>query len=101
MAKATTGFLTFMVDEDTEARLTGLRLDVWNVIRRSAEYGRTCDEIEKILEQPHQSVSPRILELVQLHAIVASKAKRKTERGVSARVYVLSKYAKMVSNCGV
>jgi hypothetical protein len=85
--------LSFM-EHDEEKTLSGLRLDVWTVIRRSAEWGRTCDEIERMLVRSHQSVSPRIWELIHQQVIVFSGKYRKTVSGCRARVYVLPKYAK-------
>lgn len=79
--------------DDIGAKLRGLRLDVWNAIRRAAEYGQTCEEIEHRLGRLHQSVGPRIRELLDRRMIAISRQTRRTHSGYKARVYVLPTYA--------
>lgn len=59
-----------------------LRAKVLNVIRLGVDYscekGATCDEVEKILRLPHQTVSARVHELMKSGAIVDSGERRLT-----------------------
>ena len=52
--------------------------------------GWTCDELEVHMGMRHQTVSPRLLELVEAGRIEDSGERRPTRSGRGARVYVLS-----------
>ena len=49
--------------------------------------GLTCEEVEVQLNMKHQTVSPRIRELVQSGFLEITKQRRPTSSGRSARVY--------------
>ena len=61
------------------------RMRVLEAIRRSA-HGATSDELEQLLELPHQSCSARVHELMKAGAIVAV-GKRDTRSGRKATVW--------------
>lgn len=50
--------------------------------------GRTCDEVEVLLDLRHQTASARIRELVMLGFLKDSGERRATRSGRQARVYV-------------
>lgn len=79
----------------SDEALGRLRFDILKVIRRSCAHGRTCDEIEALLDLRHQTASARIHELLyRYHRIVDSGTRRKTRSGRTATVYVAKIYAK-------
>jgi predicted transcriptional regulator len=65
---------------------TALRERVYQVIADSPN-GITCDDVESMLGERHQSVSARVRELVQAGRIHDTGTKRKTRGGRWARVY--------------
>lgn len=59
-------------------------------IRDAGSYGRTDDEIETILNLPHQSVSARRGELVKAGHVLDSGRQRRTKWGRLATVWTAS-----------
>ena len=54
----------------------------------AGEFGKTCDEIESIMDLRHQTASARIRELVLQGLIKDSGRRRTTRSGRGAAVYV-------------
>ena len=63
-----------------------LRQEVLSAIR-DFFYGATSDEVEQLLNYPHQTVSARMTELKALGLIVPTGEKRKTRGGRNAGVW--------------
>lgn len=63
--------------------------------------GVTCDECEKALDLPHQSVSPRYNELIRSGCLVMTPFKRTTRSGGSAHAYMVAPDANFKKFLGV
>ena len=72
--------------KNDKARLRSL---VFAEIRRAGQLGRTSDEVEAILNLPHQTISARITELKRDDKITLSGERRKTRSGRAAGVLVV------------
>ena len=78
--------------------MTKLQEMVLNVALSAGTRGVTCDEVEQILEMPHQTASARVHELgkertdqdgnVRPQMLFDSGARRKTRHGQLATVWV-------------
>ncbi|TXH57058.1 MAG: hypothetical protein E6Q97_05045 [Desulfurellales bacterium] len=87
--------LPYVADSDTShaaadsmrVHAAHLRGEIYDLVAKSHD-GMTCDEAEEITGRPHQSVSPRFLELRKMGRIVDSGIRRKTRSGRSATVWV-------------
>jgi hypothetical protein len=64
-----------------------IREKVFALIASSGERGRTCDEVEAILQRSHQTVSARVRELVLAERIYDCGERRATRTGWHAVVY--------------
>jgi len=64
------------------------RREVYGVIQAARSDGATSDEVEVVLNRPHQSVSARISELKRDGWIRGSGRSRRTRCGTLAEVYV-------------
>lgn len=60
---------------------------VLTAIQAAGIYGRTCDELEGILGGRHQTVSPRVNELMKAKKII-SGGRRMTRSGRKATIWV-------------
>lgn len=65
-----------------------LRAACYVHVLASGEVGVTCDEVETIMDGRHQTISPRIRELVSEGRIIDSGRRRKTRSGRNAAVYI-------------
>jgi hypothetical protein len=65
-----------------------LRAACYVHVLASGDVGVTCDEVEVIMEGRHQTISPRIRELVSEGRIIDSGRRRKTRSGRNAAVYI-------------
>lgn len=74
--------------ESVEHATGTLRARVLGFIKRSGEYGMTCDEIELLSGLVHQTASARVNELCKLDVIIDSGRRRKTRSGRKATVWV-------------
>lgn len=66
--------------------------DAYNILRfvaDSKDRGATCDDALLALTIPHQTGSPRFLELVRAGCLQPTKRRRKTQSGASAVVHVV------------
>lgn len=81
--------------EDNVSRMQGVVLDH---VRRRGRFGATCDETEIYYGLPHQTVSPRFLELVKRGRLVRTARTRITTYGRKAHVHVLPKWAEEESD---
>jgi hypothetical protein len=66
-----------------------LRRRVLEVVAQGGMLGRTCDEVEMLLDMPHQTASARVHELAKRGDIFDSGRKRKTRSGRAAIVWVV------------
>lgn len=66
-----------------------LRSMVFAEISKAGAAGRTSDEVEAILNLPHQTISARITELKRDDKIILSGERRKTRSGRAAGVLVV------------
>jgi hypothetical protein len=66
---------------------TTAKVRVFTVIESVGDLGATCDEIETILKQPHQTISARVYDLVKEDRIANSGQCRTTRSGKNAIVY--------------
>jgi hypothetical protein len=65
-----------------------LRLLVVRYVYRQNDHGATCDEIERALQLPHQTVSARVTEAKARGEIIPNGERRPTRSGRKAAVYV-------------
>ena len=70
--------------------LPAARQRVFELIEAAEPFGLTCDQVEQLLQKPHQSVSARMTELKRDGHIVDSRKRRPTRTGSTARVYVVN-----------
>lgn len=89
---------SFMAAEAIAPFVTKLQEMVLNVALSAGTRGVTCDEVEQILDMPHQTASARVHELGKIHVdkegverpqmLFDSGARRKTQHGQLATVWV-------------
>lgn len=65
-----------------------LRAACYVHVLASGDVGVTCDEVEVIMNGRHQTISPRIRELVSEGRIIDSGRRRKTRSGRNATIYI-------------
>jgi len=70
-----------------------LRAKVFRCILGAGTSGRTCDEVEEVLDMRHQTASARVNELMKLTVIVDSGQRRKTRSGRNASVWIAASLA--------
>jgi hypothetical protein len=75
--------------ESLRPHLAGLNARVYAAVESAGEDGRTCDEVEVLMDGRHQTISSRIRHLVQIGCLVDSGRRRRTRSGRTARVYVV------------
>lgn len=73
---------------DVAGRADTLRARCLELVKSANKLGRTCDELEQMTGERHQTISARVRELVLAEKIMDSGARRKTSSGSSARIYV-------------
>lgn len=61
---------------------------VLRCIRSGGEHGRTCQEVERLLDMPHETASARVNGLVKAGRVVRTERTRPTESGRGASVLV-------------
>lgn len=66
---------------------TRLRTLVFATVLKRGSLGATSDEVEVLLDMPHQSISARFTELEARGSLVATGLKRKTRSGRNAAVW--------------
>jgi hypothetical protein len=76
--------------EAATPRAHTIREQVYDEIKASGGRGKTCDELEVLMNRPHTTVSARIRELCLQGRIEPVGRKRKTRWSRDARVYVLT-----------
>ncbi len=64
-----------------------LRARVLELVQKAGPTGYTCEELENRLKLSHQTVSPRVTDLLKQGLIAYGENKRKTRTGRPARVY--------------
>ena len=84
--------------ESMKDRAATLRFAVYRCVDSAGYEGRTCDEVEMIMDGKHQTISPRFTELSTEGGrdgrwLVRLQTKRPTRSGRSAFVYVSSRFA--------
>lgn len=78
---------------DIDAKLGELQLKIYDLIRSAGWEGKTVDELEVVLNKPHQSVSARVHELENYKPkplIERRASKRKTRSGRGAFIFVMA-----------
>jgi hypothetical protein len=90
---------SFLAAEAVASKVTEYQQRVLNVALSAGTRGVTCDEVEAILDMPHQTISARINELMKARKprgeeeerpqmLFDSGARRKTRHGQQATVWV-------------
>jgi hypothetical protein len=69
-----------------------LRREVYNYIADTMLEGLTCDEVEDLMSERHQTISARVNELRDGGLIVDTGARRRTRSNRKAAVYVATKF---------
>jgi hypothetical protein len=72
---------------DVAGRTASLRARCLQLIKDANMRGMTCDEIELVTGERHQTISARVRELVLADKILDSGARRATSSGSQARIY--------------
>jgi hypothetical protein len=90
---------SFLAAEAVASKVTQYQRLVLDVALSAGTRGVTCDEVEAILNMPHQTISARINELMKVHKprgeeeerpqmLFDSGERRKTRHGQQATVWV-------------
>lgn len=74
--------------KDVVGRTDSLRARCLQLIKDASKRGLTCDELEDITGERHQTISARVRELVLRSKILDSGSRRATRSGSQARIYV-------------
>ncbi len=74
--------------ESMRPTVQSIRAEVLDTIHQGKSWGQTCDEIETMIDLPHQTVSARIWELRKAGLVVDSGRRRTTRSGRGAIVWV-------------
>lgn len=90
----------FVAGSDTSEDAANSVASITYTLRRKAfeaidscRDGATCDELEVLLYQRHQTISARLRELCLRNLIYDTGVRRMTRSGRSARVYKLTQWA--------
>jgi hypothetical protein len=71
---------------------------VLEFVRSAGQHGATCDEAIRILGMAHQSASPAFTALERLGLLARTSARRLTQTGASAAVYVYTEPGTLFSS---